>query len=485
MNSTVTTASQNADNTWASPRHKRTVYLILAVVGISILFDGYDLVIYGAVLSSLLNDPNHLGELSPAIAGTLGSYAMVGVMIGALSAGAIGDRVGRRKVMLTAVVWFSIGMALTAMANTIVMFGLLRFLTGLGVGMIVATGGAIIAEFAPANRRNLFNAIVYSGVPAGGVMASLFAIWFEDLIGWRGLFLIGASPLLFLLPLAWFALPESPRWLVARGRKADARAICIKHGLPEDQFIVEDTVAEAVVEDAADAAKAQKDVEKTGFAGIFSRAYLPGTLLIGAMSFIGLLSTYGLNTWLPEIMRAAGTSAENSLYSLLALNGGAVIGGLVASWFADRIGAKTIVTTTFTLAAFCLFGLPLISFAPLLYIAIAFAGVGVLGTQVLTYGLASNYYGTASRAAGVAWVAGFGRLGGIFGPALGGLIISAGLGASNAFYLFAGVAVIGAICTALIPRSPAAAEVVISQAPTSAKAGGNSPNEPALNASGN
>ena len=99
MNSTVTTASQNADNTWASPRHKRTVYLILAVVGISILFDGYDLVIYGAVLSSLLNDPNQLGELSPAMAGTLGSYAMVGVMIGALSAGAIGDRVGRRKVM--------------------------------------------------------------------------------------------------------------------------------------------------------------------------------------------------------------------------------------------------------------------------------------------------------------------------------------------------------------------------------------------------
>ncbi len=481
MNSTVTTASRDADNTWASPRHKRTVYLILAVVGISILFDGYDLVVYGAVLSSLLGDPSHIGELSPAMAGTLGSYAMVGVMIGALSAGAIGDRVGRRKVMLTAIVWFSIGMALTAMANSIFMFGLLRFLTGLGVGMIVATGGAIIAEFAPANRRNLFNAIVYSGVPAGGVMASLFAIWFEDLIGWRGLFLIGASPLLFLLPLAWFALPESPRWLVSRGRKADARAVCVKHGLPEEQFIVEDTVAPAVVESNEEAAKAQKDVEKTGFAGIFSRAYLPGTLLIGAMSFIGLLSTYGLNTWLPEIMQAAGTSAENSLYSLLALNGGAVIGGLVASWFADRIGAKTIVVTTFSLAAFCLFGLPFLTFAPLLYIAIAFAGVGVLGTQVLTYGLASNYYGTASRAAGVAWVAGFGRLGGIFGPAIGGLIISAGFGASSAFYIFAGVAVVGAICTALIPRSPAAAEVVISQAPTPAKAGGTSPNEPALN----
>ncbi len=479
MNAPLATRTRSADDTWASPKHRRTVYLILAVVGISILFDGYDLVIYGAVLSNLLDDPSQIGQLSPAIAGTLGSYAMIGVMIGALTAGAIGDRVGRRRVMLTAIVWFSIGMALTSLSTSIVMFGALRFFTGLGVGMIVATGGAIIAEFAPKNRRNLFNAIVYSGVPAGGVMASVFAILFEDLIGWRGLFLIGASPLLFLLPLAFFALPESPRWLVARGRKADARALCLKHGLPEDQYIVADVAAPAKA-DAEEVVKTEEALEKTGFAGIFSRAYLPGTLLIGAMSFIGLLSTYGLNTWLPEIMKAAGTSADNSLYSLLALNGGAVIGGLIASWFADRIGAKTIVTTTFSLAAFCLFGLPFLTFAPLLYIAIAFAGVGVLGTQVLTYGLASNYYGTSSRAAGVSWVAGFGRLGGIVGPAIGGLIISAGFGASSAFYLFAGVAVIGAICTALIPRSPAEAEIVVIEDPTKREVPGTSPHEPAL-----
>ncbi|HZK32325.1 MAG TPA: aromatic acid/H+ symport family MFS transporter [Corynebacterium sp.] len=441
---------------WASAAHRRTVYLVLAVVGISILFDGYDLVIYGAVLSTLLNDPSQIGQLSPAVAGTLGSYAMIGVMIGALSAGAVGDRLGRRKVMLLAIAWFSVGMAATAMATSIFAFGLLRFLTGLGVGMIVATGGAIIAEFAPANRRNLFNAIVYSGVPAGGVMASLFAIWFEDIIGWRGLFMIGASPLIFLLPLAFFALPESPRWLVSRGRRADARALCLKHGLPEEQFIVEPTVVAPTTDRASSSTPEVK--EKTGFAAIFARAYLPGTLLIGAMSFIGLLSTYGLNTWLPEIMKAAGTSADNSLYSLLALNGGAVIGGLIASWFADRIGAKTIVTATFALAAICLVALPSITVMPAMYTAIAFAGVGVLGTQVLVYGLTSNYFGTSARAAGVAWCAGFGRLGGIFGPAIGGLIISLGFGANTAFYIFGGVAVLGALCTALIPRSPAEAE---------------------------
>src|SRR5699024_812072 len=157
--------------------------------------------------------------------------------------------------------------------------------TGLGVGIIVATGGAIVAEFAPAGRRNFFNAIAYSGVPAGGVMASLAALAFEDVIGWRGLFLIGGTPIVFLLPLAWFLLPESPKWLVATGESMRAQERCGKFGLPESQFLTKPVSRE-------DAAKpnttASSPTGKYGFAAIFSRAYLPGTLLIGTMSFMGL-----------------------------------------------------------------------------------------------------------------------------------------------------------------------------------------------------
>lgn len=202
--------------------------------------------------------------------------------------------------------------------------------------------------------------------------------------------------------------------------------------------------------------QAHGDVEKTGFAGIFSRTFLPGTILIGLMSFIGLLSTYGLNTWLPKIMQANGASQHDSLYSLLALNGGAVFGGLFASWVADKIGAKAVITSTFLLAGAMLALLPQFDTVAPMYLPIALAGIGVLGTQVLTYGLTSNYFSTASRAAGVAWCAGFGRLGGIIGPLVGGLILGANLGPAYAFYIFAGAAVLGAVCTALIPRSPAA-----------------------------
>lgn len=448
---TSATKPNTADKTWESPAHRRTVYGVLAIVAIAILFDGYDLVVYGAVLSTLLADPTHIGELSPAVGGTLGSWAMIGVTIGALSAGAIGDRLGRRRVFLTAIAWFSIGMGLTALSTSIFAFGALRFFTGLGVGIIVATGGAIVAEYAPAGRRNFFNAIAYSGVPAGGVMASILALLLEDAIGWRGLFLIGATPVLFLLPAAWFLLPESPKWLVATGQTEKAKILVNKHGLPESQFLAAPRVEKKTEESASKAVA----TEKTGFAAIFSRVYLPGTLLIGTMSFVGLLSTYGLNTWLPVIMENNGASSAHSMYTLLFLNGGAVIGGLFASMVADRIGAKAVITVTFTLAAISLMILPFTNNVWLTYIPIVIAGVGVLGTQVLTYGLTSNYFDTSARAAGVAWCAGFGRLGGIVGPSVTGLIVGAGLGSTWAFGMFAGVAVIGVICTMAIPKSPA------------------------------
>ena len=142
--------------------------------------------------------------------GALGSYALVGVLVGALLAGTIADVIGRRKVMLLAYAWFSVGMAVTALMTTTTGFGLMRFVTGLGVGALVATTGAIVSEFAPPGKKNLCNAIVYCGVPFGSLMAALLAILLLAGIGWRGMFWIGALPIVTLLPLAFFKMPESP-----------------------------------------------------------------------------------------------------------------------------------------------------------------------------------------------------------------------------------------------------------------------------------
>ncbi|WP_104063449.1 aromatic acid/H+ symport family MFS transporter [Arthrobacter sp. 4R501] len=419
-------------------KEARTANWVAFVICTALLFDGYDLVVYGTVLPGLLADPSQIGAFDAATAGLLGSWALVGVLVGSLICGAVGDFFGRRRLMLLGIAWFSVGMFVTALTTSVASFGALRFITGVGLGVVIATAGATMAEFAPAGRRQFYNAIVYSGVPAGGVFASVMGILLLNNIGWRGLFMIGALPLVLLVPIAWFKLPESPRWLLARGREDEALAASQRTGvsLIEEQVIRQIGAAP----------------QKTGFAAVFSKQFAVASVLLGLMSFSGLLLTYGLNTWLPKIMEGYGYGRTYALFFPLALNLGAVAGGLLLSRYADKAGPQRVIASTFVLATISLvlmtFGFPL----PMLFLCIAIAGVGTLGTQVLVYGFQSNYFTTNARAAGVAWCASVGRLGGILGPIIGGWLAAAGIGGATAFYIYGGVALLGAIVTVLVPR---------------------------------
>lgn len=428
----------NVQSDFRDERHKKSVLWIVVIATMALFFDGYDLVVYGTILPILMGDPTQIGQVSAQQAGALGAYALVGVMIGALVSGALGDYLGRRKLMLVNIVWFSIGMGMAAMTTSIGSFGAWRLFTGIGIGGLIVTVAALIADFAPPGKKNLYNAVVYGGFPVGGVFAALLAMLLREEIGWRGMFWIGALPVVLLLPLALWKLPESPRWLVARGRVAEAQAVTAKFGAPAP------ALAEIEAERAA--------TPQVGFSALVTRQYFLSTLILGVMSFGGLLLTYGLNTWLPKIMETIGYDSRNSLAFLLMLNGGAVVGGVIASRVADRIGAQKVIATTFVLAALSLvvltFNLPL----PILLFAVAIAGVGTIGTQVLIYGFVANYFSTTTRSAGMAWCAGFGRLGGIFGPLIGGIILGAGFQNATAFYIFAGVALLGGLLTLAVPK---------------------------------
>ena len=427
-------------------RRMRTVVWIITLATLGLVFDGYDLVVYGAVVSTFLRDPSQIGTVTPAIAGMLGSYMLFGVMVGALLAGTVGDILGRRKVILASYAWFSVGMALTAMSRDATTFGWLRFFTGLGVGSLVATTAALVAEYAPKGKKNMINAITNGGIPLGSLLSALVAILLMDKIGWRGMFWIGALPLVTLLPLAWFKMPESIAWLAARGRLDEARALSERTGVPMPELA------------SASTDQRQPDGhDRTGFAGLFSAHYLFPTLVLGLMSATGLVLVYSLNTWLPELMLRAGFNAKGSLSFLLVLNGGSLFGALLASRFADRFGPKPVVAATFTIGAVALvlltLGFPLAA----LLASVAIVGLGTSGTQTLIYGFVANYYRTNVRAAGVAWCAGFGRLGGIAGPMLGSLLISTGMKLDAIFYVLAGIGLFGVLLTLLVPMSRSAA----------------------------
>jgi MFS transporter, AAHS family, benzoate transport protein len=421
-------------------RRMRAVVWVVTLATVGLIFDGYDLVVYGTVVSTFLRDPSQIGNVTPAIAGVLGSYALIGVLAGALLAGSVGDILGRRKVMLFAYAWFSVGMALTAATHTATMFGWMRFFTGLGVGALVATTGALVSEYAPPGKKNLCNAITYGGIPLGSLLAAFLAILLLRDIGWRGMFWIGALPLVTLFPLAYFMMPESVAWLASRGRLQQARALSERTGAEVPR-----------VAPAAPSSTPPVTRDKAGFAGLFGATYAFPTIILGLMSATGLVLVYSLNTWLPELMLRAGFNAKGSLSFLLVLNGGSLLGALAASRAADRFGPKPVVAGCFALGAVALvlltLGFPLAA----LLADVALVGLGTSGTQTLIYGFVANYYRTNVRGAGVAWCAGFGRLGGVGGPMLGGLLIGAGFALDPIFYVLASLGVLGVVLTLLVP----------------------------------
>ncbi len=423
-------------------RRLSTVRWVLVLATVGLIFDGYDLVVYGAVVSTFLRDASQIGTVTPGIAGVLGSYALFGVAVGALLAGSVGDIIGRRKVMLASYAWFSVGMALTALSASTREFGWMRFVTGIGIGSLVATTAALVAEYAPKDKKNLYIAICNGGIPLGSMLSAVLAIVLMEHIGWRGMFWIGAVPMVTLLPLAYFKMPESVAWLAARGRLQEALALSARTG-------VDMPVATAQP-------SAPQNANKTGFAGLFSRHYLLPTLVLGCMSATGLLLVYSLNTWLPELMLRAGYNAKGSLSFLAVLNGGSLFGALAASRAADRFGPKPVVAASFATGAAALVVLTFNFHLAALLAIVAVVGLGTSGTQTLIYGFVANYYRTNVRAAGVAWCAGFGRIGGIGGPMLGSFLIGAGLELDYIFYILAGLGILGVMLTLLVPMSRSA-----------------------------
>jgi AAHS family benzoate transporter-like MFS transporter len=384
-------------------------FLVLGLCFATIVFDGYDLIVYGSVVPKLL-DYGPWG-LTPQRVGNIGSLALAGMLIGALAVGTLTDLVGRRKVLLGCLVWFSLAMGACAVAPSAGVFAAARFLAGLGLGGVMPTTVALTVEYAPADRHHRYNAVMFSGYSVGGVLAALLAIWFLPDHGFRFLFGLGMLPLVTVVPLAWRFLPESRQFRARKNRSAEA--------LPR---------------------------------ALFTGSKLPASILFPLASFCGLLLVYGLNTWLPKIMQKAGYPLTSSLAFLVMLNVGAIIGAVSGSSVADRLGAKLVTAAGFVVAAGAVLLMSRGLSVGTLYVVVAAAGLGSVGTQILLNGYVASYYGADHRASALGWTLGIGRLGAILGPTVGGWLLASSLGVDWNFYTFAFAATAGAVLVLCVPR---------------------------------
>jgi MFS transporter, AAHS family, benzoate transport protein len=434
----------------------RTPRALVALCTAVMVFEGYDLFSYGAVVPSLLAHPQW--HLTPAQAGHIGSAGVFGMLVGAIIVGLLVDGVGRKAMLVGSVTAFSLGMGLCSLApnpDTLLLF---RVIVGIGSGGFLPTAVAYVVECSPFDRRAFNLSIVGSGVAAGGVAAAVLGTRLIPAYGFRSMFLVGVLPLLFVPALARW-LPESVSHLVARGRIQEAEAQIRRHRLP---MLVDPLATQPASTDEA--------VCSTSFAAslgrLFSGRELSTTIVFWLGTAMCMMLIFGTNTWLPTIMLRAGYGITSSLAFLATLNAGVILGSLIASRVADRRGPRTTIVVGFVSCTVALLVLASKPSTPIAYLLIAVVGFGAGGTQNIVNAYIGTHYQPGLRGTGVGLALGFGRIGGVVGPTYAGWLIGRGADSAESFYAFAVPALLAATLFACGPRTAISTHSPESSTPT-------------------
>jgi AAHS family benzoate transporter-like MFS transporter len=392
-----------------SARGSRLAALVVGLCWLAVLFDGLDMFIYGSVLPHML-EQKALG-ITPGQAGDLGSYATFGMLVGALTAGTVADRIGRKKLMIVCVALFSLASGLCAMAGSVAVFGAGRTLAGVGLGGLLPTAISMVSDYARRGRGALTIGALMTAHHAGGILSAYVAKWLVEPVGWRAAFWVCVAPLLFV-PVLVTVLPESLSFLVAKGRGEEARR----------------TAARYRVELPAVTGRQAAGDRWNALVGLFRGGEWIQTLLYWPASFGGLLLVYGVATWLPTLMRGEGYDLGSALTFVVLFNLGGIVGMLVAGRASDRFGAPRISAIWFALTAAGVFLLSVRMPSALTFTVVFLTGVFLNSAQTMIYATVSIRSTPDSRATAVGWTSGMGRFGAVFGPWLGGQLLAAGHG---------------------------------------------------------
>ena len=372
--------------------------------------------------------------LSQGQVGLAISAGLLGMFVGAAASGTLADRYGRRAVLMGTLLVYALATGLTAFVWGYGALLVLRFVTGLGLGGELPVASTLVSEVAPAKSRGRMVVLLESFWAYGWILAALIGFLVIPEYGWRVAFLIGALPALYVLVLRR-GLPESPRYLIQKGRHDEAR----------------EAAAQLGIDPGPGRGGRVEGVEAAGGGGLralWSGAYARRTFMLWVLWFGMVFSYYGIFTWLPQILASSGRGIATSFGFVLLITLAQVPGYFSAAYLVERWGRKgTLVVYLLGCAVAALVfgvrglaagvsGTELVLWGSL----VSFFNLGAWG---VVYGYTPELYPTASRGSGTGWATGVGRIGGIAGPYLVGVMIGApGLGVVAVFSMFAAVLVV-------------------------------------------
>jgi len=431
-------------------------YRLLLLSGLGWLFDSMDVGLMSFVLARLKTT----WHLSPDGIAAAGSAGLAGMLIGGAVAGSLADRFGRKTIFQSTLLIFSIATGLCALAQGLISLMLLRFLVGLGLGGELPVAAALVSEFAPARHRGRLVVLLESfwafGWAAAAIIAQLLARHAESAgheFPWRTAFVIGALPAFYVFVLRR-SLPESPRYLLSRGRTEQAEAIL--RSIEEESGLRPDAAPASgpmpapppgpISDPAAASASRQARLRDLFGPGVGRR-----TATLWTLWFAMAYSYYGIFIWLPTLIAGKGFPLVQSFQFTLIITLAQIPGYFTAAYLVEKIGRKATLVPFMLLCALSSFlfggaGSP--SELVLWGCLVSFFNLGAWG---VTYGYTPELYPTWLRGTGTGFAASFGRIGGVLAPlAVGRLMGAWGGGFSTVFLMFAAILAAGALGVVLL-----------------------------------
>ena len=417
---------------------------MMAIVAIAFmlnLIDGFDVIAMSVAATSLASDWGiSRGQLGPIF-----SAALTGMAIGAALLAPIADRKGRRRALLISSLTIGTAMIVTgfipgglpdlkigpwAMSQSIWLLILIRFIAGLGVGVILANGPAIVSESVPEKHRNFGVLLAMMGYTFGAMLVGPIANAIISAQGWEQVFIFGGIASLVMGLVIILFLPESVDFLASKENRSDKDLAEINKILARFKRDPIDAFPERANTETIEAAKVSS---------ILTPEFRRDTFALWTIYFVGFLCLYFLLTWIPTLFVDAGYSRKQGVQALTYQNAGGVIGILIVGFWAKKAKLAKPIGLFFFAAAMPLVLISVLKLTQasalnvMIFINGIFLHVGFVGL----YALATAYYPTRVRATGVGWGAGLGRVGAIVAPLIAGVLAASGWNMYSLFLLFA------------------------------------------------
>ncbi len=404
--------------------------VILGCLALVFAVDGLANQSLGIALPSIIQDWGlERSAFAPVHAANL-----AGVAFGSILGGMIGDRIGRRWALISAIFLFGIMTSLGAVTQDPTQLMLVRFVDGLGIGAAIPNGAAMISEFTPERRRGRAIAIGMVFIPIGGITAGAMGASLLEQVGWRPLLLFAGLVPLILGAIFVAMLPESPAFLLREGNESGLRRVLEKCRIPyrsDEKFIIP---------------PAQESVTAP-VRTLVAQNFRARTLLLWAGFFTCLMASYTLFSWVPTMLHTLGFDLTTTSYGIMTFHSGSVVGALISGFLLDRYGFRithvgyAAMGTIMAVALAAMLGLGVLSVLIVLPAMMAL-GFCLAGLHNTLYTLAATIYPSEVRATGVGTASAAGRVGAVLSSFTG--VVTLDLGGSTGF--FGAVAALIALC---------------------------------------